>query len=307
MKNKVIIAVAVIAILAGGAIYLTKTGKSVQNVASDGHTDHSHVATTTGSNSNTIAEAGAKLAGTRVILENTALKAGNQNIAFKLFGKDGHAFGSSDLQTVHEKKLHFIVVSDDFKEYLHLHPEFKDGTWSVPVTLKDNTSYQAYIDISPSEETPQVLRVPLKIGAPTAVSKVSQNNSEMTVGNITTSIKTEGAIATNHENSIIFNVKQGGKDIIPEQYLGALGHVIAVSHSDPNNFVHAHPTTHEGGDKDIHFGINFPTAGTYTLFAQFQVNGRVETYPFTVNATATHNEAEGHTDTAVPGESAVHH
>ncbi len=307
MKNKIIIAVALVAILAGTGIYFASTKDGHMEVASDGHTDHAHVASTTGNMGKNIGESGAKLAGTRVVLGNTVLKAGSQNIAFQLFGKDGHTFGSNDLQTVHEKKLHFIVVSDDFKEYLHLHPEFKDGTWSTPVTLKENTSYQAYVDISPNEETPQVLRVPLKVGSPTTVTKISQNNSEVTVGNITTSIKTGGAISANHENGVVFNVKQGGKDIVPQQYLGALGHVIAISHSDPNNFVHAHPTTHEAKDKDIHFGINFPTAGAYTLFAQFKINGRVETYPFTVNATATHNEANGHTDTTVPAEAVEHH
>ncbi len=305
MNNKVIIAVAIIIIVIGGGIYFSTTGKSTQSVAFDGHTDHTHIAANAGDSGATVVEPGAKLAGTRVVLENTALKAGNQNLVFQLFGKDGHVFGSNDLATVHEKKMHFIVVSDDFREYFHMHPEFKDGKWTTPVSLKENTSYQAYVDISPTEETPQVLRISLKVGTPITVSKVSQNNSEVTIGNITASLTKGDSIDAKHENSIVFNLKQGEKNIIPEQYLGASGHIIAISHSDPNNFVHAHPTTHEGEDKDIHFSINFPTVGTYTLFAQFQVNGRVETYPFTLSATETHNEPGGHTSN--PASAAVHH
>ncbi len=305
MNNKVILTVAIGIILIGGGIYFATTGNSTQSIASDGHTDHTHVAATTGASGVAVVEPGAKLAGTRVVLGNSAFKAGNQNLTFQLFGKDGHVFGPDDLETVHEKKMHFIVVSDDFREYLHLHPEYKDNKWTTSLNLKDDTSYQAYVDISPTEETPQVLRLPLKVGSPSVAKKASQNNGEMTIRDITTSIKIGGPVAAGHENEIIFNVKQGNKDIVPERYLGASGHVIAISHSDPNNFVHAHPTSHEGDDKDIHFSINFPKADSYSLFAQFQVNGRVETYPFTLNATETHNEVGGHNGAPVPA--AEHH
>ncbi len=311
MQNKIIIAIIAVVILVGGGFYLKSSTNKAQDVASDGHTDHAHVATTTSDHMSDgdvhgAEELGAKLAGTRVVLKNTSIKAGTQNISFQIFGKDGHPFGANDLKITHEKKIHFIVVSDDFKEYLHLHPQFSNDVWSVEATLKDNTAYQAYVDISPEEETPQVLRVLLTVGSVQNKTKVSQQNPTLTVGKITASMNSESKLVSGHENNVVFNLKRGGKDIIPEMYLGALGHVVALNHNDPNNFVHAHPNTHEGNDSDIHFAIDFPTAGTYTFFAQFQVDGRVDTYPFTVSVEDGHNEVGGHANTtnAMPAESA---
>ncbi len=308
MKNKTTIAVIIIIILISGGIYMASNKNP--EVASDGHTDHTHTATTTTEDHSAhMTEGqvlGAKLAGTRVVLTNTSLKTGNQTISFQLFGKDGHAFGSNDLSVTHEKKMHFIVVSDDFKEYLHLHPEFKDGLWTVNATLKGDTVYQAYVDISPTEETPQVLRVPLTVGTAQNRSKVTQNDSTFAVGPITASMKS-GDLVAGHENDITFTLTKSGKAITPEMYLGALGHVVALNHSDADNFVHAHPVTHEGSDNDIHFAINFPTTGTYTFFAQFQVDGKVATYPFSVTVKEGHNEPNGHsTNTGGPAEAAHH-
>jgi hypothetical protein len=304
MQNKIVIIVLAVILLIGGGYYLKSSNGTNKNqeIASDGHTDHSHVATTTESHmgdadEHAVQELGAKLAGTRVVLKDTSLKSGTQNIIFQIFGKDGHPFGANDLKITHEKKIHFIVVSDDFKEYLHLHPEFSNDAWSVEATLKDNMAYQAYVDISPEEESPQVLRVPLTIGSVQNKTKVSQLNPTFTVGKITASMKPEAKLVSGHENNIVFNLNRGGKSIVPEMYLGALGHVIALSHVDQNNFIHAHPDTHEGGDSDIHFAIDFPSAGTYTFFAQFQVDGQVNTYPFTVTVEDGHNEVNGHAST----------
>ena len=67
---------------------------------------------------------------------------------------------------------------------------------------------------------------------------------------------------------------------------------------DPNTFVHGHPDDH--GDNEVHFAFSFKNVGTYTLFAQFQVDGVVRTYPFTVTvtgATGRTDESKPHTDT----------
>ena len=88
------------------------------------------------------------------------------------------------------------------------------------------------------------------------------------------------------------------KIIETENYLGAKGHVIALN-DDPNVYIHGHPDDH--GDSEIHFVFSFEKAGTYTLFAQFQVNGVVTTYPFTIsveNTSGSTGESKAHTDTA---------
>lgn len=298
--NKKIIIAAVSVLLIGGGIYYTTLQNKTTPITSDGHTDHTHDdksidhmseghKMTTGS--------GAVLAGTRVIFKNGALKPGSQNISFELYGKDGDAFGDDELRTAHEKKMHFIVVSSDFSDYQHVHPEFKNKLWQVQLKFRENTAYQAYVDIESNEDGAETLRAPLSVGAPQPVSKVSQKEIKLSKDGIEVKTNLVNKLPAGIENSIIFTLSKNGRTIIPENYLGAKGHVVALG-DDPNTFIHGHPN--DDGDNEVHFAFKFEKAGIYTLFAQFQVGGVVRTYPFTVsviNGTGSVNEGTPHTDT----------
>ena len=134
MNKNIIIAILAVTVIGGGAYYLgsSKTNK----IASDGHTDHTHdpiVATVGGtiamnheSTPSMVMTTGAQEAGTRVVVKNTSFKAGTQTISFELYGKDGDAWSDKALKVAHEKKMHFIVVSNNFASYQHVHPEYKD-------------------------------------------------------------------------------------------------------------------------------------------------------------------------------------
>lgn len=289
MNKNIIIAILAITIIGGGSYYLgsSKTNK----VASDGHTDHTHgpiLATVGGTmamnheGTSTIAMAtGAKLAGTRVVIKNTSLKPGAQTLSFELYGDDGDAWSDKALKVAHEKKMHFIVVSNNFASYQHVHPEYKDNLWQVDLTLDSNTGYQAYVDVESNEEGAEVLRFPIVVGTPTATSKVSQNKTSVTKDGILVEMETAGFVS-GKENTVTFNVSQGGKTIIPENYLGAQGHVVALG-DDSNTFIHGHPS--DDSDTGVDFVFSFAKEGTYTLFAQFKVNNVVRTYPFTITVT----------------------
>lgn len=300
MNKKIIITLITILVIGGGIYYATSQNNTAP-VASDGHTDHAHDEESTGqiNNNHKVTTSSAVLAGTRVIIKNGVLKAGGQNISFELYGKDSYVFSDAELKVSHEKKMHLIVVSSDFSDYQHMHPEFKDKLWQVPLTFKNNTAYQAYIDIESDEDGRETLRVPLSIGTPQPAPKVSQKETTLSKDGIEVKINPENGFVAGAENPVTFTLSKGGKTIVPENYLGAKGHVVALG-DDPNTFIHGHPDDH--GDNDVHFAFSFEKAGTYTLFAQFQVGGVVRTYPFTVsviNGTGTANESAPHTD-AVP-------
>jgi hypothetical protein len=298
MNKKIIAGLIAILAIGGGVYYVTSQNK----VASDGHTDHTHDATTeenvTGIHMS--APDGATIAGTRVIVKNSSFKAGNQVLSFELYGKDGHAFGDTELKVAHEKKMHFILVSSDFSDYQHLHPAFKDSAWQTDAVLKNNTVYQAYVDIDSDEDGAEVLRFPIVVGTPVTAVKVSQKETSLSKSGVEVKMEAENGFVAGKANLITFSVSKSGKAIAPENYLGAKGHVVALG-ENPNTFIHGHPD--EDGDSDVHFSFTFETAGTYTLFAQFQLDGVVRTYPFTVQVNAptagTTNEAEPHAD-AVP-------
>ncbi len=295
--NKLIYIIIGILVIGGGTYYITTQNKT-ESVASEVSKEESKDSVTKENMNanNMMASDMAVLAGTRVILKNSSFKAGSQNIPFELYGKDGHLFSDAELKITHEKKMHFIMVSSDFSDYQHVHPEFKDKLWQAPVILKNNIAYQAYVDID-SEAGLETLRLPITVGTPQTVSKVSQKETTLTKDGIEVKMKAENGFVAGKENLVIFTVSKAGKTIIPQNYLGAKGHVVALG-DDPNTFIHGHPDDH--GDNEIHFAFGFKKAGIYTLFAQFQVEGVVRTYPFTVTVTgaiSSIDESKPHTDT----------
>lgn len=223
---------------------------------------------------------GARAAGTRIVIRNPLLSPGSQALSFEFYGKDGHPFGNDDIEITHEKKIHLIIVNEDFSSYQHVHPSYADGVWSADIELANDTSYQAYFDSDPAEEGPQVLRVPFRVGVPAPASKVSQRKNAVTVAGITATLIARTPIMSG--DTLAFSLARAGRPLGAEPYLGAKGHVIAISHTDPDNFVHAHPITHDGADADVDFGVDVPVSGTYTLFAQFKTEGIVRTFPFTL-------------------------
>ena len=297
MNKQIIIGVLAVILIGGGAYYFTS---SKPNVASDGHTDHTHeqedMAGMEGMDHSKMPmmASGATLAGTRINIKNQSFKSGSQNLSFELFGQDGHVFDESLLKITHEKKMHFILVSNDFSNYQHLHPEFKNNLWQVDVALDANTGYQAYVDIDSNEDGAETLRVPVIVGTPAAKSKVSQRETTLSKDGVSIKMDAPKGFLSGHENEVTFTLSQNGKTINPETYLGAKGHVVALG-DDPNTFIHGHPS--EDGDSEAHFAFTFEKTGTYTLFAQFQVGGVVRTYPFTVSVTegnSTVDESQPH-------------
>ncbi len=294
MNKQIIIGVLAVILIGGGAYYFTS---SKPNVASDGHTDHTHEKETMermGHSKMPMMASGAKVAGTRVNIKNSSFKPGSQNLTFELFGQDGHAFNESLLKTTHEKKVHFILVSNDFSNYQHLHPKWKDNLWQVDITLDANTGYQAYVDIDSNEDGPETLRVPVSVGTPSANTKVSQRETTLAKDGVSVKMDAPNGFLSKHENEVTFMISQNGKKINPEIYLGAKGHVVALG-DDLNTFIHGHPS--EGGDSEANFAFTFDKIGTYTLFTQFKVGGVVRTYPFTVNVTegnSTVDESKPH-------------
>jgi uncharacterized protein (UPF0333 family) len=233
-------------------------------------------------------------AGTRIIVKNDLFQTGNQTISFDLYAKNGNVISNTDLNIVHEKKMHAIIASSDFSDYQHVHPEFKEGSWQMPVTLMNNTMYQVYIDISSDAGGQETLRFPINVGDPQFSSKVSQREIILTQDAISVELVSNNEFMAGKDILISFNISQDGKSIIPENYLGKKVHVVALG-DDPNTYVHGHPIDNE--NEDITVALNFNKGGIHTLFVELQVMGVVRIFPFTVfiaDALNTHDESVPH-------------
>lgn len=230
----------------------------------------------------------AKLAGSRVdVKDKNSLKTGDVDLSFKLYGEDGHAFGPNDLKIEHEKKLHLLLIRDDMTGFQHLHPEYVNGSWTIKTNVSEQGKYQMYVDIAPIEEEPSVLRVPLTIGGDTQNAQEPTPNADWSAqdGGYVAKLMIDQPLKTKEMKQWTFALTQSGQPVTTlKPYLGAYGHVVELRHGDADDFFHVHPVTeNQPTDGKVVFEGSFPAKGRYTLYAQFNINGSVKTFPITLD------------------------
>jgi hypothetical protein len=183
-----------------------------------------------------------------------------------------------DFDLEQTKRMHMIVVRRDFTEFVHLHPTMaSDGTWSTPLTLDTAGVYRVYADFMvdgdkhtlgadmfvPGDFQPRPLP---------GVSATGDAGDGYQVEMI-------GHVVAGEESVIEFVVRHDGEVVTDlRDYLGAKGHLVALRDGDLA-YLHVHP------EKDrLLFEAEFPTAGTYRLFLQFDHGRTIRTGELTVDA-----------------------
>jgi hypothetical protein len=193
-------------------------------------------------------------------------------LAFRIVDRGGRTVRDFDVE--HTKRMHFIVVRRDMTGFQHLHPtQAADGTWSVPVTLRDAGTYRVFADFSGSDK-PHTLADDLTADGTVRSRALPAPVPSVDVDGLRVKL-TEGASRAGAESRLAFDVTRDGRPVAVEQYLGAKGHLVALRHGDLA-FLHVHPD-----ESSLRFMAQFPTAGRYRLFLQFKSEGRVHTAAFT--------------------------
>ena len=191
---------------------------------------------------------------------------------FRIVGRDGRAVRDFDVE--HTRRMHLIVARRDLTGFQHLHPtERADGTWTVPVTLRDAGSYRVFADFS-VDENPHTLADDLTVDGTVRSHELPAPTRSVDVDGLRVAL-TEGATRAGTESELGFSVTRDGTPVAIRDYLGAKGHLVALREGDLA-FLHVHP------DEDApRFMATFPSAGRYRLFLQFRVDGRVHTAELT--------------------------
>jgi hypothetical protein len=204
--------------------------------------------------------------------QSTATARKRFNLAFRIVDRRGQTVRDFDVE--HTKRMHFIVVRRDMTGFQHLHPtEEADGTWSVPVTLRDAGTYRVFADFS-VDGKPQTLADDVTVDGTVRSQPLAAPVKSVAVDGLRVSL-TEGAAKAGAESALAFTVTRAGKPVAVEDYLGAKGHLVALRQGDLA-FLHVHPD-----ESSLRFMATFPTAGKYRLFLQFRTEGRVHTAGFT--------------------------
>lgn len=214
-----------------------------------------------------------------------------------------------DLQIVHEKPLHLLIVSEDLAEFYHEHPEPQaDGTYKVPFTFPNGGNFKLYADFTPKDSKQMVKSFNLKVtGNERKLEQLKADEKfEKTVDDLFVTMKSDGVIASGKDTTLNFQVfdaktKKPVTDL--QNYLGEKAHFVVIS-QNLQDFVHAHPKSHDtakgehshgdkahsdnklaGADAEsiVSTQLGFPQPGLYKIFAQFQRNNKIITVPFVVD------------------------
>jgi hypothetical protein len=206
------------------------------------------------------------------LARTTAAPGKRFSLAFRIVDRDGQTVRDFDVE--HDKRMHFIVVRRDMTGFQHVHPtEQPDGTWTVPVTLRDAGSYRVFADFSVNDKS-YTLADDVSVDGRVQSRELPAPVKSVDVDGLRVNL-TEGASHAGEESELGFTVTRGGRAVAIENYLGAKGHLVALRQGDLA-FLHVHPD-----ENSLKFMATFPTAGRYRLFLQFQVEGRVHTAAFT--------------------------
>ncbi len=185
-----------------------------------------------------------------------------------------------NFEIMHEKLFHLFVVSNDLKDFQHVHPVAQpDGTFTIEQLFPRSGLYRLVADVYPAGGTPQLLSRTLFVpsGPDGTVSlseaKLSRDEGIQHGANTDLQLLAEGlnpVAGTKTHLSFRFNTAEG-----MQMYLGAWAHMFIAS-DDTLDVIHEHPVIGTGG-RDIQFDVIFPRARTYRVWIQFQRNNVVNT------------------------------
>ena len=238
--------------------------------------------------------------------------------------KDSKNAVVKDLQVVHEKPMHLLIVSKDLSEFYHVHPEpSADGSYRVQHTFPNGGDYKFYADFTPPNAKQVVERIDVKVSGTekAKVALAADTKLEKSVDGVKVTMKPSAKIEAGQELTLdfaVFDAKTGKAATDLQNYLGELAHFVIIS-EDLLDFVHAHPMakgekmdgmkmdgdmkekdhsadghSHGADSKEpnkpsayeVSAHTSFPRAGLYKLWAQFQRGGKVISVPFVINVPA---------------------
>jgi hypothetical protein len=189
-------------------------------------------------------------------------------LAFRIADRRGRTVRDFDVE--HTKRMHLVVVRRDMTGFQHLHPaQAADGTWHVPLALREAGSYRVFADFARRGEA-HTLAGDLQVDGAYRAAPLPAPAATAETGGLQVRLR--------RGKNLRFDVTRDGRPVRIDSYLGAKGHLVALREGDLA-FLHVHPD-----ERTLRFEARFPTPGTYRLFLQFRAEGRLHTVAFTQRA-----------------------
>ena len=198
------------------------------------------------------------------------------------------------------KRLHMILVSNDFKVFLHEHPALRpDGHLLLTQTFPAPGTYLIYTDGLPNQLNHQVFRFPIVVGRPSAPSRtLPQTGMGVQAGPYEIDLSTVRLRAGTMSMLDVAILKDGKPATDLHPYLGVPAHAVFLNSQDLT-YVHVHPMTGDQMDMSVdppampadgpspssmmlHLALREP--GVYRLWLQFRGGSQLYVAEFTITA-----------------------
>jgi hypothetical protein len=193
---------------------------------------------------------------------------------------------TTEFTPIHERLLHLFIVSRSLRLFAHEHPVREGDGFALAVRLPPG-AYMLIADFLPAGGSPQLVHQAIVTagyaGSPfVRVPRIQEDLAAKTVDGLRARLETSMSKGGTKAvlRLVLTDAASGAAATDLEPYLGAAGHLLIVN-ADLTQAVHAHPEAMTSGP-DITFDVEFPSPGTFKLWAQVQRRGRVMTFPFVV-------------------------
>jgi hypothetical protein len=204
------------------------------------------------------------------------------------------------------KQIHVVVVSDDFKTFMHIHPTLSPtGHFLITQKFPAPGLYQVYADGLPNNMNHQVFRFEMPVGGkPDGLSAriLPSTGMGVHVGPYEVDLSSVRVHAGRMEMLDVEILENGkpAKDLHP--YLGAPAHAVFLNSKDLS-YVHIHPMAMDASmdmskpmvelpdnapsSGEMMLMVSIKEAGTYKLWLQFRgANNQLYIAEFTMLASA---------------------
>lgn len=210
--------------------------------------------------------------------QRTRFAVGRSSFRFRIVGPDGRP--RSDFDEEGGVRLHLLLVRRDLTGYAHVHPTLRaDGSWSVTLPLTRPGVYRAFADFE-EDGTKTVLGTDLFVAGPASAEPLPAPRPAVQIDGFRVTLAAP-ELRAGEERPLAFTVTRNGAPVRAfERYVGMRGHLVAL-HAGDLAYAHVHPRDTTAGGR-IDFDAELAAPGSYRLFLQFKVGGRVHTAPFTV-------------------------
>ena len=186
-----------------------------------------------------------------------------------------------EFELTHERLHHLFIVGQDLDFFRHEHPQLgSDGVFRLTTVFPTSGMYRLLSDFYPKHGTPQLIESTVVVsGGPIAAgTRLIPDVAPKRSANLEASLTLEPTRPIAGLKTLLFFDLDPGAGL--ERYLGAWGHMLAVS-EDLVDMIHNHPFLGDGGPH-VQFNMIFPRPVAYRLWVQFQRQGIVNTVRFDV-------------------------